>query len=78
MLFPTLHVFGWSSSFDTSCCSPLLLFCQFLVLQKRNGANQEREAEKKKEQEKDEKRLGILTFLGQTVTDQGELTQECL
>ena len=38
---------------------------------KRNGANTDHEAEKKKEQEKHEKKLGILVGLGQTVTDGG-------
>ena len=38
---------------------------------KRNGANTDHEVEKKKEQEKHEKKLGILVGLGQTVTDGG-------
>ena len=43
-----------------------------LLYQKRNGSNVDREAEKKKELEKEQKKMGILTYLGQTVTDEGK------
>jgi hypothetical protein len=48
---------------------PVITHCP----QRRNGGNAEHEKEKKKELEKEQKKMGILTYLGQTVTDEGEV-----